>query len=124
MAHGWGEKKSRAGTYRGQFEKDKRHGLGAISHARELVCAPASHGQTSGEWTFPDGSVSVSYWHFDSVVKPAFMSSQMRKELHDAIHKAQVSAVAAGCQEEFDVHPHEVAEWQRLRESRVMEAKR
>lgn len=41
-----------------------------------------------------------------------------------AIRKAQISAVAAGCQESFEVHPDEVSEWRRLRESRVMEAKR
>ena len=41
-----------------------------------------------------------------------------------AVHKAQVSAVAAGCQEHFDVDPDEVMEWRRLRETRVIEAKR
>ena len=79
---------------------------------------------SSGEWTFPDGSVLVSYWHYDSVVKPAFMSPQVRQDMHEAIHKARVSAVAAGCTENLDVHPDEVAEWRRLRESRVIEAKR
>jgi hypothetical protein len=78
----------------------------------------------SGEWTFPDGSASVSFWHFDSIVKPAFMPPHMRQELELAVHKAQVSAVAAGCQEHFDVDPAEVVEWRRLRESRVLEAKR
>ena len=104
LAHGWGEKRSSAGIYRGQWEKDKRHGF--------------------GEWVFPDGSVSVSFWHFDSVVKTAFIPPLLRQELENAIHKAQVSAVAAGCQEDFDVHPDEVLEWRRVRESRVMEAKR
>ena len=78
----------------------------------------------AGEWTFPDGSTSISYWHFDSVVKSAFMPNQMRQEMQLAIRKAQISAVAAGCQESFEVHPDEVSEWRRLRESRVMEAKR
>jgi hypothetical protein len=58
------------------------------------------------------------------VVKQAFMPPQMRSEMRDAIHKAQVSAVAAGCLEDFDVHQDEVVEWRRLRESRVTEAKR
>jgi hypothetical protein len=104
LAHGWGEKRSSAGIYRGQWEKDKRHGF--------------------GEWVFPDGSVSVSFWHFDSVVKAAFIPPLLRRELENAIHKAQVSAVAAGCQEDFDVHPDEVLECRRVRESRVTEAKR
>jgi hypothetical protein len=104
LAHGWGEKRSSAGTYRGQWEKDKRHGF--------------------GEWVFPDGSVSVSFWHFDSVVKTAFIPPLLRQELESVIHKAQVSAVSAGCQEDFDVRPDEVLEWCRVRESRVTEAKR
>ena len=29
-AHGWGIKTSSAGTYAGQYEKDKRHGFGAL----------------------------------------------------------------------------------------------
>ena len=52
------------------------------------------------------------------------MPPHMRQELELAVHKAQVSAVAAGCQEHFDVDPAEVVEWRRLRESRVLEAKR
>lgn len=52
------------------------------------------------------------------------MPPQMRQELELAVHKAQVSAVAAGCQEHFDVDPDEVMEWRRLRETRVIEAKR
>jgi hypothetical protein len=68
--------------------------------------------------------VSVSYWHYDSIVKSAFMPPQMRQEMQAAIHKAQVSAVAAGCTERFDVSPDEVVAWRRLRESRVIEAKR
>ena len=31
MAHGWGEKRLSAGVYRGQYEKDKRHGFGALN---------------------------------------------------------------------------------------------
>ena len=77
-----------------------------------------------GEWTFPDGSASVSFWHCDSAVKPAFMPLLMRQEMMIAIHKAQVSAVAAGCEEQYDVSLEEVAEWRRLRESRVVEARR
>ena len=52
------------------------------------------------------------------------MPPQMRQEMEAAIHKAQVSAAAAGCTESFDVSPDEVVGWRRLRESRVMEAKR
>jgi hypothetical protein len=78
----------------------------------------------SGEWEFPDGSVSVSFWHFDSVVNPAFFPPKMRHEMETAIHKARVSAVAAGCQEFFEVQPDEVLEWRRLRELSVTEARR
>ena len=78
----------------------------------------------SGEWEFPDGSVSVSFWNFDSVVNPAFIPPKLRQEMETAIHKAQVSAVAAGCRENFEVQPHEVLEWRRLRELSVTEAKR
>jgi hypothetical protein len=122
MAHGWGEKRLSAGVYRGQYEKDKRHGFGALNCVT-FETAYLTNGR-AGEWTFPDGSTSVSYWHFDSVVKSAFMPNQMRQEMQSAIRKAQISAVAAGCQESFEVHPDEVSEWRRLRESRVMEAKR
>jgi hypothetical protein len=52
------------------------------------------------------------------------MPPHMRQELELAVHKAQVSAVAAGCQEHFDVDPDEIMEWRRLRETRVIEAKR
>ncbi len=130
LAHGWGEKKSPSGTYRGQYEKDKRHGFGERALRFEMFPQNAFllHISiivvVSGEWVFPDGSVSVSFWHFDSVVNPAFMPLHMRRELEEAIHKAQVSAVAAGCQHHFEVGHDEVSEWCRLRQCRVTEAKR
>jgi hypothetical protein len=58
------------------------------------------------------------------VVKPAFMPPQLRSEIMNSIHKAHVSAVAAGCLENFDVCPDEVEEWRHARECRVKEAKR
>ena len=126
LAHGWGEKKSTSGTYRGQYEKDKRHGFGELALRFEMIPQNAFFiiVVVSGEWIFPDGSVSVSFWHFDSIVNPAFMPLHMRHEMEEAIHKAQVSAVAAGCQHHFEVGHDEVSEWCRLRQCRVTEAKR